>query len=140
MIIATWNVNSIRKRLPLVLEWLSEHRPDVMCLQETKVPDAGFPAEALRAAGYEVTFRGRTAYNGIATLTRVAPEHVMFGLHEGSDNEDDRILQTVVCGIPIVNTYVPQGYRISSERYVFKLEWFRRIRHYFEERLDPGKP
>jgi exodeoxyribonuclease III len=140
MKVATWNVNSIRKRLPLLLEWLGEHRPDVMCLQETKVPDAAFPADALRAAGYEVSFRGRTAYNGVATLTPTTPEQVLYGLEEGPDSEDDRVLQTVVRGIPIINTYVPQGYRISSDKYRFKLEWFQRIRRYFETRLDPGRP
>lgn len=140
MKIATWNVNSIRRRLPLVLDWVAQNRPDVLCMQETKVEDEFFPAEALRSAGYEVFFRGRKSYNGIATLTRTHPEQVLHGLYEGPDNEDDRILLTVVHGLPIVNTYVPQGYRISSEKYAFKLEWFRRIRRYFEERLDPAKP
>jgi exodeoxyribonuclease-3 len=138
--VATWNVNSIRKRLPLVVEWLAQNRPDVLCLQETKVDDEVFPAETLRSTGYEVFFRGRKSYNGVATLTRVAPEAVQYGLFEGPDNEDDRMLLTVVRGIPILNTYVPQGYRISSERYAFKLQWFRRIRSFFEERLDPARP
>jgi exodeoxyribonuclease-3 len=140
MKIATWNVNSIRKRLPLLLDWLAQNSPDVLCLQETKVQDEAFPLEALRSAGYHVTFRGRKGYNGVATLTLRPPEYVLHGLHEGPDNEDDRILQTVVEGIPIINTYVPQGYKITSEKYLFKLEWFRRIRRYFDERLDPAKP
>jgi exodeoxyribonuclease-3 len=140
MKIATWNVNSIRRRMPLLLDWLAQHAPDVMCLQETKVRDEEFPLEPLRSAGYYVTYRGRGGFNGVATLTRVPPEYVLHGLHEGPDNEDDRVLQTVVEGIPIINTYVPQGYKITSEKYAFKLEWFRRIRQYFEERLDPGKP
>jgi exodeoxyribonuclease-3 len=138
--IATWNVNSIRRRLTLVIDWLDRNRPDVLCLQETKVEDSAFPLLELRAAGYHVTFRGRKAYNGIATLSRAEPTFVLYGLHEGPDNEDDRILQTVVNGIPVINTYVPQGYRISSEKYQFKLDWFRRIRRYFEERLDPASP
>jgi exodeoxyribonuclease III len=140
MKIATYNVNSIRRRLPLVLEWLNQHQPDVMCLQETKVQDADFPAETLRNAGYHVSFRGMKAYNGVATLTRQKPEQVMYGLHEGPDNEDVRILQTVVAGITIVNTYVPQGYKITSDKYAFKLEWFRRIRDYFERYLDAQRP
>jgi exodeoxyribonuclease-3 len=140
MKIATWNVNSIRKRTALLLDWLDRHRPDVMCMQETKVEDECFPIDALRSTGYHVSFRGRKGYNGVATLTRVRPDSVLYGLHEGPDNEDDRILQTVVEGIPIVNTYVPQGNRITSEKYVFKLAWFKRIRRYFEERLDAGKP
>jgi exodeoxyribonuclease-3 len=138
--IATWNVNSIRRRLPLVLEWLAEHQPDVLCLQETKVQDTEFPVEAFRDAGYCATFRGMKSYNGVATLSRREPESVLHGLHEGPDNEDVRILKTVHDGVSIVNTYVPQGYRIDSEKYAFKLEWFRRIRRYFDEQLHPEKP
>jgi exodeoxyribonuclease-3 len=140
MKIATWNVNSIRRRLDLVLEWLAQNQPDVICLQETKVPDADFPAEAFRNAGYHVAFRGMKGYNGVATLSRKQPEYLLHGLHEGADNEDVRILQTVVEGVQIVNTYVPQGFRVGTDKYVFKLEWFQRIRRYFNEHLDPSKP
>src|SRR5205085_1702651 len=122
--IATYNVNSIRRRLPLVLAWLAEHQPDVMCLQETKVQDSDFPLAELQAAGYHVAFRGMKAYNGVATLSREQPDEVIHGLHDGPDNEDVRIIQTVIQGIPIVNTYVPQGYLITSEKYVYKLDWF----------------
>ncbi|MDQ2898579.1 MAG: exodeoxyribonuclease III [Acidobacteriota bacterium] len=140
MKIATYNVNSIRRRLPLVLEWLERNKPDVMCLQETKVSDADFPLLDLTAAGYHVSFRGMKAYNGIATLSLRAPERVVHGLHDGPDNEDCRILQTVVDGISIVNTYVPQGNSITSDKYAFKLEWFQSLRRYFRKHLDPGKP
>src|SRR5947209_6474650 len=119
MKIATWNINSIRKRLPLLLDWLRTHRPDVMCLQETKVQDSDFPIDSLREIGYHASFRGMKGYNGVATLTLREPEHVMHGLHEGPDNEDCRILKVVVCGIPVINTYVPQGYKIKSEKYAF---------------------
>jgi exodeoxyribonuclease III len=138
MKIATWNVNSIRKRLPLVLEWLERNKPDVLCLQETKVPDPAFPLLALEGTGYHVTFRGKTGFNGVATLTRETPEVVLHGLQEGPDDEDDRILQTVVRGIAIVNTYVPQGYKVGSEKFAYKLEWFRRVRRYFERQFDPS--
>jgi exodeoxyribonuclease-3 len=140
MKVSTYNVNSIRQRLPIVLDWLARHRPDVMCLQETKVQDQDFPVEAIQSAGYHSSYRGMKAYNGVATLTRQAPEKVIHGLHEGPDNEDFRIIQTVVSGIPIINTYVPQGYSISSEKYAFKLAWFKRLRSYFEAALDPSKP
>jgi exodeoxyribonuclease-3 len=140
MKIATYNVNSIRRRLPLVLEWLAVHQPDVMCLQETKVQDQDFPAEAFHGAGYHSTFRGMKGYNGVATLSHREPERILYGLHEGPDNEEVRLLQTVVDGIPIINSYVPQGYSISSEKYAFKLEWFGRIRRYFETQLDPRLP
>lgn len=140
MKIATFNVNSIRRRLPVVLDWLRQHEPDVMGLQETKVQDSDFPVDAIREAGYHATFRGMKGYNGVATLTREQPEFVMHGLREGPDNEDVRILQTVVAGIPIINTYVPQGYSIRSEKYTFKLRWLRELRHYFDKHLDPQKP
>ena len=140
MKIATYNVNSIRQRLPIVLAWIVEHKPDVMCLQETKVQDPDFPSEAFRQAGYHSTYRGMKAYNGVATLTRVLPERVVYGLHEGVDNEDFRMIQTVVKGIPIVNCYVPQGYSIASEKYAFKLAWFQRLRAYFEASLKPREP
>jgi exodeoxyribonuclease-3 len=140
MKIATYNVNSIRRRMPIVLEWIERNQPDVMCLQETKVADPEFPLLELRAAGYHVTFRGRKSYNGVATLTREEPESVLHGLEEGPDAEDDRILMTVVSGIPIVNSYVPQGHKVGTDRYAFKLAWFGRIRRYFEQRLDPTRP
>jgi exodeoxyribonuclease III len=140
MKIATYNVNSIRQRLPIVLDWIAEHKPDVMCLQETKVQDQDFPVDAIRKAGYHATFRGMKGYNGVATLTRALPEKVLFGLHEGPDSEDFRIIQTVVDGIPIVNSYVPQGYSISSEKYALKLAWFRRLRTHFENTLSPDMP
>jgi exodeoxyribonuclease-3 len=140
MKIATWNINSVRRRLPLVVDWLALHRPDVLCLQETKVQDSEFPVDAFREAGYHATFRGMKGYNGVATLTLREPERVMYGLCEGPDSEDVRILQTVVDGIAIVNTYVPQGFKINTDKYVFKLEWFARVRRYFQEQLDPARP
>ena len=140
MKVATYNVNSIRQRLPLVLDWIGEHQPDVMCLQETKVQDQDFPTEAIRKAGYHVAFRGMKAFNGVATLTRVEPDKIVHGLHEGPDNEDFRIIQTVVNGIPVINSYVPQGYSIDSDKYALKIAWFRRLRTYFESELNPQKP
>jgi len=138
--IATWNINSVRRRMQLVVDWLEANQPDVLCLQETKVPDNEFPVMAFQAAGYHANFRGMKGYNGVATLTRKEPEFVLHGLCEGPDSEDVRILQTVVEGVPIVNTYVPQGHKVGTYKYVFKLEWFHRVRRYFGERLDAGKP
>ena len=111
-----------------------------MCLQETKVQGRDFPEEAIGKARYHSTFRGMKAYNGVATLTRLEPEKVIYGLEEGTDSDDFRIIQTVVDGIPIVNTYVPQGYLITSEKYAHKLTWFKRLRAYFDESLSKKKP
>lgn len=140
MKVATFNVNSLRKRLPTVLNWLEQYKPDVMCLQETKVQDSEFPAEAIRDAGYHVSFRGIKSYNGVATLTRETPQQVIYGLHNDADDEEARILQVVINGIPIINTYVPQGQSITSEKYTGKLLWFKRLQRYFETHLDPAKP
>ena len=140
MKIATWNINSVRRRLPLVVDWLAANRPDVLCLQETKVQDHEFPALAFQAAGYHSVFRGMKGYNGVATLTLREPESVRYGLREGPDSEDVRIIQTVVDGLTVVNTYVPQGQKVGSDKYVFKLEWFARVRRYFGECLEPGRP
>jgi exodeoxyribonuclease-3 len=140
MKIATWNVNSIRKRLPLLLDWLAKDQPDIMCLQETKVQDSDFPIEALRSAGYHIRFRGEKGYNGVATLTVAEPEAVFYGFCEGPDSEDVRVLEVVVNGLPVVNSYVPQGYKVGTDKYAFKLKWFGRVRQYFHERLDPSKP
>jgi exodeoxyribonuclease III len=140
MKIATYNVNSIRQRLPIVINWLAEHQPDVMCLQETKVQDKDFPIDAIERAGYHATFRGIKAYNGVATLTRAQPERVQYGLEPGPDVEDARVIQTGLGGITIINSYVPQGYSITSEKYAFKLAWFRRLRAYLEASLNPSDP
>jgi exodeoxyribonuclease-3 len=140
MIIASWNVNSIRKRLTPVLEWLDQHKPDVLCMQETKVGDEEFPLMMLQASGYHVTFRGSGGFSGVATLSLSEPSLIMHGLHEAPDAEDDRVLLTVIDGIPIVNSYIPQGSKVDSPKYTYKLAFFRRLRRYFEQRLDPAKP
>lgn len=111
-----------------------------MCLQETKVQDEEFPVEAVREAGYQVVFRGMKTLNGVATLSRSKPERVLHGFREGPDNEDCRVLLTVIDGLTIVNSYAPQGHNVNTEKYTFKLAWFRRIRRLFEEQLDPLMP
>ncbi len=140
MKVATFNVNSLRKRLPIVQDCLRKHKPDVLCLQETKVQDSEFPLPALAAEGYHVTFRGMKAYNGVATLTRTAPEGVFYGFSKGRDADDVRLLRVVVNGISVINTYVPQGFELDSPKYQYKLKWFRRLRRYFQAHLAPDRP
>src|SRR5436190_22275699 len=106
MKVATWNINSVRRRLPLVLEWLERHKPDALCLRETKVQDNDFPVMDFQAAGYHATFRGEKSYNGVATLTLVEPERVRYGLRDGPDSEDTRMLEVAIGGVTIINTYV----------------------------------
>jgi len=116
MKVATFNVNSLRKRIPIVLGWLERHQPDVLCLQETKVQDSEFPLMALAPSGYEITYRGMKSYNGVAVLTRIKPEAVFYGFDDGGDSEDARLMRVVVGGVPIVNTYTPQGFEIDSPK------------------------
>ena len=140
MKVATFNVNSLRKRLPVVKRWLKNHAPDVLCLQETKVQDSEFPAQAFAATGYHVRFCGMKGYNGVALFTRREPEWVSYGLSRGSGGDGPRLLHAVVDGIPIVNTYIPQGFSIDHPKYHYKLEWFKRLRRYFTRHLSSDEP
>ena len=140
MKIATFNVNSLRKRLPIVLEWLDRQKPDVLCLQETKVQDSEFPLLALAPSGYEITFRGMKSYNGVAIFSRKKPEAAFYGFDDGGDPDDARLLRVIIDRIPIVNTYVPQGYEIDSPKYAYKLGWYDRLRKYFEKNLSQQAP
>src|SRR5207253_10490732 len=101
MKIATFNVNSLRKRLPLVLDWLQRHKPDVLCLQETKAQDSDFPSLALDSTGYHVTFRGVKSYNGVAELSNTAPEADSHGLDEGGNTDEEQLIRVVVRWMPI---------------------------------------
>ena len=138
--IATYNVNSVRKRLPIVLAWLSTHQPDVLCLQETKVQDSEFPVGAFAGTSYHLAFRGMKGYHGVALLSRHPPEQVSFGLDDGAEADAFRLIRSKVQGITIVNTYVPQGMAITSPKYAYKLEWFKRLRAYLERHASPREP
>ncbi len=132
--VATYNVNSIRRRLHIVIPWLSRNRPDILCMQETKVSDEMFPEGPFREIGYNVVYRGSGGYNGVAIASLEKLGSVSYGLY-GSD--EDRLVRGEYGEVKIVNTYVPQGYRITSEKYRYKIEWFRRLRRLFEENYDP---
>jgi exodeoxyribonuclease-3 len=139
MKIASFNVNSIRVRLPLVTGWLQKSRPDVLAMQETKVQDESFPKEAFREIGYACVFRGQKSYNGVALAARHEMDHVAFGLPQ-EPRDEARIATAQVRGVTFVNTYVPQGYLAPSERFQYKLDWFARLLEYFRTRFDPGDP
>ncbi|MCD6321219.1 exodeoxyribonuclease III [Candidatus Bipolaricaulota bacterium] len=139
-VVATYNCNSIRSRLPLVLRWLREHRPDVLCLQETKVPDEEFPADAFREAGYFVVFRGKKGGAGVAIASLEEPKEVSFGLDDGGPPDEERLIRATVGGIPIVNTYVPQGRSVDHPMFRYKLEWLARLRAYFDRHFSPEEP
>jgi exodeoxyribonuclease-3 len=130
--LATWNVNSLRVRLPRLTAWLGAHAPDVLCLQETKVEDALFPAAELAALGYHAAFVGQRTYNGVAILARAPLTDVAIGL--GDDEPDDQarlIAATVAGGVRVVCVYVPNGSAVGTDKYVYKLRWLERLRAYF---------
>jgi len=131
MKIATFNANSIRSRVEVILSWLNKNRPDILCLQETKVLDKDFPALAIAEAGYSVVFSGEKSYNGVALISRTKPSTVRFGLDDGGQPDETRLLYAKVGPVHVVNTYVPQGREIDHPMYQYKLEWFKRLKAYF---------
>ena len=137
--IATYNANSVRARLALVLDWLRREAPDVLCLQETKVQDQDFPAMPFEEAGYHVAFRGQKAHAGVAIVSRDEPQEVAWGLDDGGPPDEARLIRAVFGGIPVVNTYVPQGRSPDSEHFQYKLEWFARLRSFFERHYSPDE-
>jgi exodeoxyribonuclease III len=134
MRVASWNVNSLKVRLPQVLEWLEINSPDVLGLQETKVGDPAFPAGAIREAGYEVSFSGQPTYNGVALLSRSPQQEVTTAL-DGLDDPQRRVLGATIDGIRMLNLYVPNGQAVDSEKYVYKLAWLASLRSHFEMEL-----
>ena len=125
--LATWNVNSIRTRLPLLLEWLEEHNPDVVCLQETKVEDQLFPVLELRQSGYECAFYGQKSYNGVAILSKHPIEDVKTGFRNGYDQDNARLISATVSEVRVINVYVPQGQNTESEKFIYKLTFFEEL-------------
>lgn len=122
--IATWNVNSLRARLPQVGAWLASAVPDVLCLQETKVQDADFPVAAFTAQGYQVVFSGQPSYNGVAIAARGPLTAVSVGLPDFADNER-RVISATYEGVRIISVYVPNGTAPDSPRFTYKLAWLR---------------
>jgi exodeoxyribonuclease-3 len=120
--IATYNVNSVRSRLPIVLSWLEQHRPAVLFLQETKTEDAKFPVKEFEDAGWNVVCRGSKGYNGVAIVSLEKPGEAAFGLDDGGPADEDRLIRAVFSGISVVNTYVPQGFERESPKFAYKLE------------------
>ena len=137
--LVTWNVNSIRQRLERLLALLERHAPDVVCLQETKVVDADFPAEALRAAGYASVFAGQKSYNGVAILAKAEPAEVAAGFRDGGDDEQARLLAATISGVRVICAYVPNGQAVGTEKYGYKLEWLERLRKLLEREADPAR-
>ena len=148
MRIATWNVNSVRTRLDQVLAWLAAERPEVLCLQETKVADELFPLEPFRALGYEAAISGQKAYNGVAILSRLPIEDVRVGfaalLPDDPEapglGEQKRVISAQIAGLRVLNLYVPNGSSLRSEKYAYKLEWLACLKRYLDAQETQGEP
>ena len=124
--VATWNVNSLKVRLPHLLDWLGRHATDVVCLQETKLTDDKFPVAELQAAGYRSVFAGQKTYNGVAILQRdgsaAAAAEVQVNLPDFAD-EQKRLIAVTLDGLRIVNGYFPNGQAVGSDKFQYKLAW-----------------
>ncbi len=134
MKIASWNVNSLKVRLPQVKAWLAEQAPEVLALQETKVPDDQFPLTALQEAGYTACYSGQKTYNGVAVLARSEPGEVATEIPSFADSQR-RVLACTVGGVRVVNLYVPNGQEVGSEKYDYKLRWLEALRRWLAEEL-----
>jgi exodeoxyribonuclease-3 len=122
MRLATWNVNSLKVRLPQVLDWISLHQPDVLCLQETKLEDTNFPAEEIAAAGYRSVFAGQKTYNGVAILSKSVATNIASIIPNFPDQQR-RVLAATLDGVRVICAYVPNGQSVDSEKYQYKLQW-----------------
>jgi exodeoxyribonuclease III len=132
--LATWNVNSLKVRLPQVLDWLAKHRPEVLCLQETKLQNDQFPAAELHAAGYETIANGQKTYNGVAILARSAAEDAVAAI-PGFADEQKRVLAATVDDVRMICAYVPNGESVESDKYQYKLRWLSAFRDWLKREL-----
>jgi exodeoxyribonuclease-3 len=148
MRIATWNVNSLKARLPRVEEWLGYAQPDVLCMQETKLADAAFPAMAFQALGYDAAPYGNGQWNGVAILSRVGLTDVAPGFAQptsdlGTDPSDPvecRLISATCGGVRVSSVYVPNGRSVDSEHYQFKLRWLAQLYEHLKTASDPDSP
>lgn len=139
MLIATWNLNSIRAREERLLAWLERRAPDVVCLQELKCTAAQFPSVALQDAGYHAAVNGQKTYNGVALLAREPIGNVTTGFDDGGDDSEARVIGGTVNGTRVVSVYVVNGKRIDSDKYADKLRWLDRLER-FIRRQDLDAP
>ena len=134
MKLATWNINSLNVRLAHLLDWLASHRPDALCIQETKLEDSKFPASALREAGYHAVFLGQKTYNGVAILSRRPVSDVTMGI-PGWEDDQKRVLTATLDGVRIVCAYVPNGEKIGSPKFEYKMKWLDAFRLWLRDEM-----
>jgi len=148
LLIASWNVNSIRSRISQVIKWLEGECPDVLCLQETKVSDKEFPYETFESIGYNVKFYGQKSYNGVAIISKNKISDIRYGF-TGEINQSEiskelhsqkRIISGLINGIRIINVYVPNGSSINSEKFDYKVNWLAKLNEYLVKQSKRGEP
>lgn len=123
MQVATFNANSIRSRLPVIVKWMELHQPDILAIQETKVQDADFPMSAFNQIGYDIIFRGQKKYNGVAIFSKLKPTEIVTTLRQ-DPMDQARFLKARIGDVILINTYIPQGASVDSEKFKYKLDWF----------------
>lgn len=134
MKIATWNVNSLKVRLPHVLEWIAANEPDVLVLQEIKQVTEVFPAEEFATAGYHGIASGQKTYNGVAVLSKSVAQDPVTDF-PGFDDPQRRILASTVNGVRVINLYVPNGSEVGSEKYAYKLGWLAALKGFLQDEM-----
>ena len=147
MLIATWNVNSVRTRLSQIINWINQVNPDVLCLQETKVIDNDFPIKPFEELGYEVIAFGQKSYNGVAIISKIAPENVNKGFSGYLENQNDinkfedqkRLITADINGIKIINVYVPNGSALNSEKFDYKINWLNCLSSFLDNQEKNGE-
>jgi len=138
--IATWNVNSLKARLPRVEEWLAQVQPDVLCMQETKLAEDAFPALAFQALGYESAHHGEGRWNGVAIVSRVGLDDVVAGFGDADEPDPEARLIWATCGgVRVASAYVPNGRDLENDHYQYKLRWLERLRGVLDSRYDPAE-
>jgi exodeoxyribonuclease-3 len=137
MKLATWNVNSLKVRLPHLLDWLAKHQPDAVCLQETKLENGVFPLKEIEAAGYQCVFSGQKTYNGVAILSRAPLTDIAAGIPGFADEQKRVVAATVGANaqVRIVCAYVPNGQSVDSDKYRYKLQWLDAFRDWLAEEI-----
>ena len=147
MLIATWNVNSIRTRLTQIIDWINHVNPDVLCLQETKVMDDSFPFEPFKKLGYFIEVYGQKSYNGVAIISKIKPENVRKGFHGFTDADQDienfldqkRLISAEINGIKIINVYVPNGSSLESDKFRYKINWLNCLASFLDDQDKKGE-
>ncbi len=138
MRLATWNLNSIRARLPRLLAWLGRQQPDVLCLQELKVSQEQFPFAEVEAAGYHAAVFGQRTYNGVAILSRTPLREIEAGFGPEDDDPAARLISARAGDLQVLSAYVPNGQVVGSEKWEYKLAWLGKLRRHLDRQRDPG--